>query len=61
MIQESVEYLLTKNESFKLAKNGHSPLEFDSFEKMFKRKSLLMGLGSHKILDFLGLSLNLPL
>jgi hypothetical protein len=61
MINEIIEYLQTKNESFKLAKNGQSPMEFDTFEKIFKKKSLLLGLGSHKILDYLSLSLNMPM
>jgi hypothetical protein len=62
MIRETVEYLATKNEGFKLASKGdHSVFDFESFERIFRKKSLLMGLGSHKILDFLSLSLNLPL
>jgi len=61
MINETIEHLQAKNESFKLAKNGQNVLEFDSFEKIFKKKSLLLGLGSHKILDYLSLSLNMPL
>ncbi len=56
-----MDYLAAKNDSFKLALSGQNALEFDSFEKIFKKKSSLMGLGSHKILDFLSLSLNLPM
>jgi hypothetical protein len=44
------------------SKGEHNIFEYDIFEKVFRKKSsLLMGLGSHKILDFLSLSLNLPL
>lgn len=62
-IKEAVEYLLTKNDSLKMASNSdHSVFEYETFERIFRRKSLLMmGQGSHKILDFLSLSLNLPL
>ncbi len=62
MIRETIEYLESKNDGFKLMSNcDHNIFEYDSFEKIFRKKSLLMGLGSHKILDYLSLSLNLPL
>jgi hypothetical protein len=62
MIKEAVEYLTSKNEGFKLAVKGEQNIfEFETFERIFKKKSLLIGLGSHKILDYLSLSLNLPL
>eukprot|EP00347_Sterkiella_histriomuscorum_P013779 403363397 len=62
-IREAVEYLLSKNESIRQATSSdHNLFEYESFELLFRRKSLLMmGQGSHKILDFLSLSLNLPL
>lgn len=61
-IRETLEYLLQKNESLRYAsKKDQTVFEYESFERIFKRKSLLMGLGSHKILDYLGLSLSLPL
>lgn len=50
------------NDSFKLiSDNNLNIFDFSSFEKIFKKKNLLMGLGSHKVLDYLSLSLNLPL
>lgn len=61
MVQETMDYLSSRNDSFRLALSGQNVLEFDSFEKIFKKKSSLMGLGSHKILDFLSLSLNVPM
>jgi hypothetical protein len=62
MIRETVDYLMNKNEGFKISARGdHNIFEFETFEKIFKKKSLLIGLGSHKILDYLSLSLNLPL
>lgn len=62
MIREAVDYLIKKNEGFKLSSNGEQNIfEYETFEKIFKKKSLLMGLGSHKILDYLSLSLNLPI
>ena len=62
MIRETVDYLISKNEGFKLASKGvHNIFDFETFEKIFKKKSLLIGLGSHKILDYLSLSLNLPM
>ena len=36
-------------------------LDFFTFEKLFRKNNLLMGLGSHKTLDYLSLGLNLPL
>ena len=63
MIREKVEQLQAKNDGFKLASKGDINIfEYETFEKVFRKKSsLLMGLGSHKILDFLSISLNLPL
>lgn len=63
LIRETLELLQAKNDGFKLASKGESNIfEYEIFEKVFRKKSsLLMGLGSHKILDFLSLSLNLPL
>jgi hypothetical protein len=63
LIKETYEMLQQKNDGFKMAtKENYNIFEYDIFEKVFKKKSsLLMGLGSHKILDFLSLSLNLPL
>ena len=63
MVKETVDYLVQKNEGFKVAAKGSEQniFEFETFEKIFKKKSLLIGLGSHKILDYLNLSLNLPL
>jgi hypothetical protein len=62
MIKETVEYLISKNEGFRIAAKGDQNIfEFEIFEKIFKKKSLLIGLGSHKILDYLSLSLNLPM
>jgi len=61
-IDETVDYLLHKNESFKLQMKHHfGVLDFQAFERIFKRKNVLMGLGSHKALDYLNLSINLPL
>ncbi|CDW82512.1 wd g-beta repeat-containing protein [Stylonychia lemnae] len=61
-IKETVEYLVSKNECFKLAtKSDHNVFDYESFERIFRRQSLLMGQGTHKILDYLSLSLNLPL
>ena len=43
-IRESVEYLLSKNESLRISANcDHSVFEYESFERVFRRKSLLMG------------------
>lgn len=66
-IREAVDFLLIKNESVRLActsasSSDASVFDYETFERVFRRKSLqLMGQGSHKILDFLSLSLNLPL
>ena len=67
LIREAVDFLLIKNESVRLAcactsTSDSSVFEYETFEKVFRRKSLqIMGQGSHKILDFLSISLNLPL
>lgn len=35
--------------------------DYNNFGRVFKKKKLLMGLGNHKTLDYLSLSLNLPI
>lgn len=53
---------MNMDDSFKgLSKNDTSILDYYTFEKVFMKKNLLMGHGSHKVLDFLSLSLNHPL
>lgn len=43
-IKETVEYLITKNECFKLAiKSDHNVYDYEAFERIFRRKALLMG------------------
>ena len=61
-IREIVDHLRTKNDSFKMySRDDCNAFDFFSFEKIFKNKNLLMGLGSHKTLDYLSLSLTMPL
>lgn len=44
LIRETYEHLINKNESLKLAAKGdQNVFEYESFEKIFKKKSLLMG------------------
>lgn len=62
LVREYVDFLLNKNDGFKIsAKHDQHMFEFDIFESIFKKRKLLMGLGSHKILDFLNIGLNMPL
>jgi hypothetical protein len=63
LTRETIELLQNSNDGFKQASRGENSIfEYETFEKVFRKKSsLMMGLGSHKILDFLSLSLNLPL
>ena len=43
LIKEAVEYLLSKNDSIKMATNSdHSVFDYDYFERTFRRKSLQM-------------------
>lgn len=35
--------------------------DFDTFSQIFKKKNVMMGGGHHKTLDYLSLSLNMPL
>jgi hypothetical protein len=61
-IKESVDYLMQFNECFNVqTENSGSIYDFNSFSKFFKKKSILMGLGNHKTLDYLSISLNFPL
>ena len=61
MLRETMDFLTAHHEGFRMAAKGDQNIfEFDTFEKIFRKKSLLMGLGSHKILDYLSLGVNLP-
>jgi hypothetical protein len=61
-IKESVEYLTQFNECFNVQTTTKgATYDFNSFSKFFKKKSILMGLGNHKTLDYLSISLNFPL
>ena len=62
MIKERITYLINKNEPYKSGFKSESHIfEYDGFDKFFRKKSCLIGLGSNKILDFMSLSLNFPL
>lgn len=44
LIKETYEHLLNKNDSLRFAAKGdHNVFEYESFERIFKKKSLLMG------------------
>ena len=61
-LQETIDFIFQKSEAFKHKGNTElSIFDFFTFEKVLKRKNILMGLGNHKTLDFLNLSLNVPL
>ena len=61
-IREIVDFLLTKNDSFKMqSRTDCNIFDYFTFDKVFRNKNLLMGLGSHKTLDYLSMSLTMPL
>ena len=65
LLRESMDLLVLQSDAFRLQSKGsgdQNVFDFDTFEKAFKKKtSLLMGLGSHKILDYLSISVNVPM
>lgn len=65
MIRDTLEQIVSHNEGMKLAAKGTSLFDFETFTTSFFHSGLstggLMGLGCHKLLDYLSLSLNLPL
>jgi hypothetical protein len=62
MVKDTLEQIVTRNEGLK--GKGASFFDFDGFQSFFKNtanQQHLMGLGSHKLLDYMSLALNLPL
>ena len=67
-IRDTLEQIVTHNEGLKIAARGHSLFDFDTFSTTFFHQGEkgtstggFMGLGCHKLLDYLSLSLNLPM
>jgi hypothetical protein len=57
-----VEYLLSTKDCLSInSQNELSVYDYNSFTKAFAKRNLLMGLGQHKTLDYLSLSLSMPL
>jgi hypothetical protein len=63
LVKETVDYLLTKHGGFRAQQGkGSQIFDYESFQQFFqKSEGGLMGLGSHKLLDYLSLALNMPL
>ena len=67
-IRDTLEQIVTHNEGLKIAARGCSLFDFDTFSTTFFQQGErgsstggFMGLGCHKLLDYLSLSLNLPM
>lgn len=62
LIEDTMNFVLKKNEALKiLMRNNDKIFDFKVFEKVFRKRNVLMGQGSHKFLDFLGMGLNVPM
>jgi len=62
MVSDTLGFVLKKNEALKvLMRNNDKINDFNVFEKVFRKRSVLMGQGSHKYLDYLNMGLNVPM